>query len=257
MNHKEISRREFLKAGLGIAAGVAAASPLSLASCATATPPSQEGTKTAVAEFSHMTTKPPIIKTLAKLMKAAGKEVLVGEGSASAQGFNSIDGEDYRTKNREILDAMQQHVFDRLGYTDLTKEMDIPLLNLHSGEMAPVSLPDGFAFKELTLHRALTEIDLLCSVPMMKTHTLAQVTLGMKNLFGLFPGTVYGSVRGHVHDITSDVEPSGTAAAIVDMVRANRLGLVVVDGVMAMGGSDTDCLIKRHLGCGYRAPTSR
>ena len=48
---------------------------------------------------------------------------------------------------------------------------------------------------------------------------------------------VYQAVRGRVHDATSKVEPSGTAAAIVDMVRANRLGLVVVDGSTAMQGN--------------------
>jgi uncharacterized protein (DUF362 family) len=74
-------------------------------------------------------------------------------------------------------------------------------------------------------------------VPMMKTHQLATVTLGMKNLVGVFPGTVYQAVRGHMHDLTAEVEPSGTAAAIVDMVRANKLGLVVVDGSMAMEGN--------------------
>jgi uncharacterized protein (DUF362 family) len=131
---------------------------------------------------------------------------------------------------------MQQYIFDSLGYTELARSMGIPLINLHSGEMATVAVPGGFVFDEITLHRSLTEIDLLCSVPMMKTHTLAGVTLGMKNLIGTYPGTVYGSVRGWVHDQAAKVEPSGTAAAVVDMVRANKLGLVVIDGSMAMEG---------------------
>jgi uncharacterized protein (DUF362 family) len=102
--------------------------------------------------------------------------------------------------------------------------------------MVTVPLLDGFAFNELTIHRSLAEIDMLCSVPMMKTHGLAQVTLGMKNIIGVYPGTVYGSVRAHVHDIAAEVEPSGTAAAVVDMVRANKLGLTVIDGSQAMEG---------------------
>jgi len=48
---------------------------------------------------------------------------------------------------------------------------------------------------------------------------------------------VYQSVRGHMHDLTSEVDPTGAAAAIVDMVRANKLGLTVVDGSMAMEGN--------------------
>jgi len=82
----------------------------------------------------------------------------------------------------------------------------------------------------------LTDTDLLCSVPMMKTHGLATVTLGMKNLIGVYPGQMYGTVRSAVHTEAAKVEPSGTASAIVDMVRANKLGLVVVDASPAMQG---------------------
>jgi uncharacterized protein (DUF362 family) len=70
----------------------------------------------------------------------------------------------------------------------------------------------------------------------MKTHALAQVTLGMKNLVGVFPGTEYCSVRACMHDLASRIEPSGTAASVVDMVRANKLGLVVMDASTAMEG---------------------
>ena len=86
-------------------------------------------------------------------------------------------------------------------------------------------------------HRSLTEIDMLCSVPMMKTHMLGGVTLGMKNLIGLYPGEVYGSVRSLVHDQGAKEESSGVAGVVVDMVRANKLGLVVIDGSMAMEGN--------------------
>jgi uncharacterized protein (DUF362 family) len=189
-----------------------------------------------VAESPDFTTKPEVIKTLARLMKEAGKEVLIGEGSAAVGGFNARGGEVYRTSNRDILDRMQQFVFDELGYTELAKSLEIPLINLHSGEMIDVPVPDGLAFDKITLHHTLSEIDLLCSVPMMKTHTLATVTLGMKNLIGLYPGTAYCSVRACVHDLAADAGSPGIAFETIDMVKANKLGLVVVDGSMAMEG---------------------
>jgi uncharacterized protein (DUF362 family) len=114
--------------------------------------------------------------------------------------------------------------------------MGVQLVNLHSGEMVEVPVPGGYAYNTLTLHRSLTETDLLCSVPMMKTHVLATVTLGMKNLIGLYPGSVYQSVRSMVHEHAARAGSPGVAYEIVDMVRANRLGLVVVDGSMAMEG---------------------
>jgi uncharacterized protein (DUF362 family) len=181
-------------------------------------------------------TKPEVVEALARLMKKADKDVMIGEGSASVSGFNEKGNETYRTQNREVLDRMQQHVFDRLDYTQVAKSLGIPLINLHSGEMVDVEIPDGLAFDEITLHHSLVETDLLCSVPMMKTHSLATVTLGMKNLIGLYPGTVYCAVRACVHDQAADAGSEGIAFETLDMVRANKLGLVVVDGVMAMEG---------------------
>jgi len=183
------------------------------------------------------TTKPEVVRTIAQLMQRAGKEVSIGEGSAAAPKFNVVGFQTCRTSKREILDPMQQYVFDQLGYTDLGKALRVPLVNLHSGEMAEVAVPGAFVFPKVTIHRSLVETDLLCSVPMMKTHQLATLTLGMKNLIGVYPGTVYQSVRGHMHDLTAEVDPTGAAAAIVDMVRANKLGLTVVDGSMAMEGN--------------------
>jgi uncharacterized protein (DUF362 family) len=140
------------------------------------------------------------------------------------------------SRKRELLDSMQQYIFDRLGYSELAKSLDVPLINLHSGELVDVPVPGGLAFDTLTLHHTLQEIDLLCSVPMMKTHVLATVTLGMKNLVGLYPGSAYCSVRSCVHDQASAAGSPGVAFEIIDMVRANKLGLTVVDGSMAMEG---------------------
>ncbi|MBN1935044.1 MAG: DUF362 domain-containing protein [Anaerolineae bacterium] len=189
-----------------------------------------------VAESPAFTTKPEVIRTLARLMQGAGKQVIIGEGSAAAGGFNADKDGVYRTRNQEILDKMQQHVFDQLGYTELARSLGVPLINLHSGELVDVPVANGYVFDKITLHRSLTEIDLLCSVPMMKTHVLATVSLGMKNLIGLYPGTVYYSVRAWLHDHAAQAGSPGIAYEILDMVQANKLGLVVVDGSMAMEG---------------------
>jgi uncharacterized protein (DUF362 family) len=190
-----------------------------------------------VSTQAEATTKPIVVRTLAEMMQRTGKEVSIGEGSAAAPKFNVVGSEIYRTRKREILDPMQRYVFEQLGYEEMARTLRIPLVSLHSGELVDVDVPGGFVFDKLTLHKSLTQVDLLCSVPMMKTHQLATVTLGMKNLVGAFPGTVYQSIRGHMHDVASKVEPTAASAVVVDMVRANKLGLVVVDGSMAMEGN--------------------
>jgi uncharacterized protein (DUF362 family) len=277
MEDSQLSRRDLLKLGARLAAGVAAGSlVLDTVACSPQSPTPAEKTAVVsiarikndnigyaveeaidllggietvaagkerimlkpnlVAESPHITTKPEVIETLARLMIEAGKNVVIGEGSASGNQFNVRGGETYRTSNRGLLDGMQQYVFDRLGYSELARSLGVPLINLHSGEMVDVPVPGGLAFGTLTLHHALQDLDLLCSVPMMKTHVLATVTLGMKNLMGLYPGAAYCSVRSCVHDQAAAAGSPGVAFEIVDMVRANKLGLTVVDGSMAMEG---------------------
>jgi uncharacterized protein (DUF362 family) len=183
------------------------------------------------------TTKPVVVKTLAQLMQKAGKEVLIGEGSAAAFSFNVIKNEIFRTKKREILDKMQEHVFNTLGYTEMANSLNIPLINLHTGEIVEVPLKNGFTAKSVKIHKSLTEVDLLCSVPMMKTHTLATVTLAMKNLIGLYPGTEYYAVRSWLHDRAAEAGSPGVAYEVIDINNAVKTGLSVIDASTAMEGN--------------------
>jgi uncharacterized protein (DUF362 family) len=190
-----------------------------------------------VNDTTSCTTNPEVVQALASLMKDAGKKVLIGEGSAGAAGHST--GPTCYLKDHVKLDDMQQAVFDRLGYTELADTLGLPLINLHTGEMVDVDLPGGLAHQELTIHRSLTEIDMLCSVPMMKTHERAVVTLGMKNLIGLYPGGTYGSIRSVIHDHGAAAGSEGVAFEIIDMVQAtaDKFGLVVIDGSTAMEGN--------------------
>ena len=185
------------------------------------------------------TTNPLVIEALAKLMKNSGKEVYIGEaGAASVRNIDAeIRGYVCRTKNTEILEAIQDDIFKATGYEDLSKRTGIPLVNLHVGNMAEMKISDNFVYKNIYFHKAMSDVDLVCSVPMMKTHSLATVTLGLKNIgIGGYPGMVYGTVRSLVHQEGIKLEATGTSAVTVDMVKANRLGLSVIDATTAMQG---------------------
>ncbi|MGD0021626.1 MAG: DUF362 domain-containing protein [Smithellaceae bacterium] len=201
------------------------------------------------------TTKPTVVEALAVLMKKAGKNVCIGEASAVSQHNIKpfIKGYVCRTKDYQTLQNIQDDVFEKLGYLDVSKKIDVPLVNLHVGKMAKMAIPDNFVFKEIYIHEALYNADMICSVPMMKTHGLVGVTLALKNVgIGAYPGLVYGTVRSAVHRKASEFEPTGTASAIVDMVKANKIGLNVIDATMAMQGqgpsvSQGGNLIKMNL----------
>jgi uncharacterized protein (DUF362 family) len=190
-----------------------------------------------VAPDRRCTTKPEVVRTIAQLLKNSGKEVMIGEASAAAETFNVIGNETFRTNKRDILDRMQAHVFNTLGYTEMAKTLGVPLINLHSGNIVEVPLDNGFAAKSVKIHKTLTDVDLICSIPMMKTHTLATVTLSMKNLIGLYPGTEYYSVRSWLHDRAAERGSEGVAYEVIDMNRAVKTGLSVIDASSAMEGN--------------------
>jgi uncharacterized protein (DUF362 family) len=171
--------------------------------------------------------------------KNSGKEVYIGEaGAASIRNIDtSIQGYVCRTKNAEILQAIQDDIFKGTGYDDLSKRTEIPLVNLHVGNMVKMNVSDNFVYKDIYVHKALSDVDLVCSVPMMKTHGLATVTLGLKNIgIGGYPGMMYGTVRSLVHQEGIKLEATGTSAVSVDMVKANKLGLSVIDATTGMQG---------------------
>lgn len=190
-----------------------------------------------VSEARSMTTKVEVTGALAELMIAAGKKVTIAEGTAAAGGLNHLNGEDYRTKNETIINAIQQKAFDETGYSEMARRLKIPLVNLHSGKMKTVGIRGGYVFQKFTLNEALLKTDMFCSVPMMKTHQLATVTLSMKNLFGIIPGSVYGTIRGGVHDLAQKTDKTGTDAVVMDLLKVRPIDLAVVDASYAMEGN--------------------
>ena len=83
--------------------------------------------------------------------------------------------------------------------------------------------------ERILLPASVLSADLLVSVAKLKTHHWAGMTCGMKNLFGIVPGAVYGWPKNflHVH---------GIPESIVDLNATLRPGLTIVDAVVAMEG---------------------
>ena len=190
-----------------------------------------------VAPDRNYTTNPDVVRSVAKLMQEAGKQVMIGEGSAAAESFNFFGGQQFITKKKDILDGMQQSVFDTLGYTEMARSLNIPLINLHTGEIVEKLLTGGLVASSVRMHKILSEVDLVCSIPIMKTHVLATVTLAMKNLIGLYPGTEYYAMRSWLHDRALEKGSVGVAYEIIDINRAVKTGLSIIDATVAMEGN--------------------
>src|SRR5207253_1539932 len=75
----------------------------------------------------------------------------------------------------------------------------------------------------------VAEADVLISMPKLKTHHWAGVTLSLKNLFGTLPGICYGWPKNELHW-------RGISNSIIDIALTNTPQLAVVDGIVGMEG---------------------
>jgi len=90
------------------------------------------------------------------------------------------------------LDALP--MIEASGLDRILALRKIPFVDLNYDEPAPVPDRHGWfpSVKELWLPSHMREADLIISVPKLKTHHWAGVSLSMNNLFGVIPGARYG-----------------------------------------------------------------
>ena len=72
--------------------------------------------------------------------------------------------------------------------------------------------------------------DFVVSMPKVKTHHWSGVTLSMKNMFGVVPGTKYGWPKNILHW-------SGIQQSILDICATVPIHFVIADGIVAMEGN--------------------
>jgi uncharacterized protein (DUF362 family) len=83
--------------------------------------------------------------------------------------------------------------------------------------------------KQLVLPETLRQVDWVVSMPKLKTHHWAGVTLSMKNLFGLMPGMFYGWPKNVLH-------LAGIERSILDINATVKPHFAIVDGIVGMEG---------------------
>lgn len=82
------------------------------------------------------------------------------------------------------------HCFDILGYTKMARERKIDLLDLNGEPLRRRQKTECSRWPELYLPKILDDAFLL-SVPVLKAHSLSDVTLTMKNMMGCVPPSHY------------------------------------------------------------------
>jgi uncharacterized protein (DUF362 family) len=124
-----------------------------------------------------------------------------------------------------------QDVVTRSGLTEALAGVDAPFADLNAAPIQRVTLRSHYTdLGELWLPTPVLDADVVVSMPKMKTHHWAGVTLSLKNLFGTLPGRVYGWPKNILH--WAGIEPS-----ILDIAGAVRPGYAIVDGIVGMEGN--------------------
>ncbi len=152
-----------------------------------------------------ITTDSRVIEGVVKYLHARGKgNVIIGEGS----GF-----------------ADTHHAFEVAGVDKVARRWNVKVADLNDDEFVEVSPPDPLALK--TVKVAKTAVDsTIISVPKLKLHRIATVTLSLKNMMGVLAskGSMHrGSLGKNIADLASVVSPR----------------IAVVDGIVAGEGHET------------------
>lgn len=160
---------------------------------------------------SHINTHPLVVRGAAEaFLKCGASQVLVAEGPGHCQ------------------DTLR--VFEESGLSDVLWEDRIPFIDLNYQD--GYGLPNAGKFSRLTsltFPVTLRQVDLIVSLAKLKTHHWAGVTLSMKNLFGVMPGSYYGWPKNVLHY-------AGIESAILDITATLRPHLAIVDGIVGMEG---------------------
>lgn len=150
-------------------------------------------------------TNPYVVEAVAAKAREAGAgEVIIGE--AAQVGVDT------------------KKVFELNGYYEVAKRAGARLLDLNDDEAIEVEI-DGRLLRVVRVFRSALECDAVINVPVVKTHALAGITLGLKNMKGLIPA----EEKRRFHML-------GLDSAIADLQLAIRPSMTVVDGNTAMGG---------------------
>jgi len=141
----------------------------------------------------------------------AAAEMCLAAGAASVRVFDRTCNDARRCYvNSGIKDAVER--FARKNRVGDALRID----HVEDRKFVRTSIPNALAIKEWDLYRDALEADKIVNLPIAKHHSLAGVTLGLKNMMGIMGGN-----RGQIHYRLSD--------CLVDLHRRVPVALTVVD----------------------------
>lgn len=157
-------------------------------------------------------THPAVVSAVREtFLRLGASAVLIGEGPA--------------------LDRDTQAVLESIRLREYSGPLSRIFVDLNVDDVECVALrTHASRLSELYLPKTVLGVDFLVSMPKMKTHHWAGVTLSLKNMFGVVPGSCYGWPKNVLH--WAGIDP-----AILDINAAVRPDFAIVDGIVGMEGN--------------------
>src|SRR5438093_2890188 len=127
------------------------------------------------------------------------------------------------------------------GLADQLAHRKVAFVDLNRDELIKTKLQANYSgLGHLWLPRSVLAADFIVSMPKVKTHHWTGVTLSMKNMFGIVPGSRYGWPKNVLHW-------AGIHESILDICATVRPNFVIADGIIAMEGDAPLNGTTRHL----------
>jgi uncharacterized protein (DUF362 family) len=125
-----------------------------------------------------------------------------------------------------------EHILTATGLQTVLREHRTRYVDLNNDDVRAVRVPSHYTrLGHLYLPETLLDADLVVSMPKLKTHHWAGVTLSLKNMFGCIPGSVYGWPKNVLHW-------AGIHESIVDINSTLPVPrFAIVDGILGMEGN--------------------
>src|ERR1700687_278826 len=182
--------------------------------------------------------KPNLVEYIAGV-EVNTNPVLVG---AAAQAFLKLGADSVVVGEGPGHQRDTYLVLAESGLADQLRSQKISFVDLNRDELFKVPTRATYTgLEHLWLPGTVLKSDFVVSMPKIKTHHWAGVTLSMKNMFGVVPGTKYGWPKNVLHW-------KGIHRSILDICATVPMHFVIADGVVAMEGNGPLHGTHRHLG---------
>ncbi len=123
-----------------------------------------------------------------------------------------------------------QLVLETAGCLPVLRDYKIDFADLNYDDVVFKRNRLGFTkLEKFLLPKTLERADWIVSMPKLKTHHWAGVTLSLKNMFGVLPGVHYGWPKNVLHH-------AGINESIIDLNAVVKPNLAIVDAVVGMEG---------------------